>query len=113
MLAFEPERVQKNAREATTQDLLDRVTVYRQGMEPEALLIIEAELRRRGVSSQEVQEHEQRVRSDALIDANGVAMRCSFCHAPAVVERWGWHWLWGKVPLFPRRLRYCREHDPG
>ena len=44
MLPFESERVRKNAREATTEDLLNRVTVYRGDMEPEALKIIEAEL---------------------------------------------------------------------
>ena len=43
MLPFNPERVWQNAREASTEDLLDRVTVYRAGMEPEALEIIEEE----------------------------------------------------------------------
>jgi hypothetical protein len=110
MLPFEPERVEKNARAATTEDLLERVTVYREGMEPEALEIIEAELRCRGVSWQEVADHDQRLRRDALMDESGIALRCNFCNSPAVDIRWGWHWLWGRVPVFPRKLRYCREH---
>ncbi len=113
MLPFDPVRVRKNAEEATNQDLLDRVTVYRDGMEPQAVEIIEAELRRRGVNWQEVEGHKQRMGADVLMDASGVALRCSFCLAPAVAQRWGWHWLLGVVPLFPRRLRYCREHLPG
>jgi hypothetical protein len=112
VLPFEPDRVAKNAREAPTKDLLDRVTVYREGMEPEALRIIEDELRKRGVNWQEIVDHGQRSSRDAIVDANGIALPCSFCPAPAIAERWGWHWMWGKVPLFPRRLRYCREHDP-
>jgi hypothetical protein len=35
MFPLDLERVEKNARESTTQDLLDRVTVYREDMEPE------------------------------------------------------------------------------
>src|SRR5437867_3049779 len=106
MPPFDPERVEKNARQATTPDLVDRVTVYRDGMEPEALSIIEAELQRRGVDWQQVDD-----RHEALVDANGVAWTCSFCRAPAVAERWGWHWLWSVVPLFPWRRRYCQEHQ--
>jgi hypothetical protein len=113
MLPFDAERVEKNAREATTQDLLDRMTVFRDGMEPEALRIIEAELRHRGVSAGEIHDHGQRLRQDAATDASGLAMQCSFCRAPAVTKRWGWHKLWGKLPLFPRPIRYCKEHYPG
>ena len=47
MLEFDPERVARNAQEATSEDLLDRITVYRDGMEAAAVEIIEAELRRR------------------------------------------------------------------
>ena len=32
---------------------------------------------------------------------DGTAVRCSFCHRPAVAEGWGWHRLWGVLPLFP------------
>lgn len=46
---WDADRVRANARQAPTEDLLERVTVYRSGMEPEAVEIIEAELRRRGI----------------------------------------------------------------
>jgi hypothetical protein len=112
MLPFDAEQVEKNVKAATTPDLLDRVTFYREGMEAEAIDIIETELRRRGVSAAELEAHESKTRSDKLVDSNGVAQRCSFCSSPAVSESWGWHWLWGKVPLFPRPFRNCRAHEP-
>jgi hypothetical protein len=109
MLGFDAERVWQNVRKATTEDLLDRATVYRSGMEPEALEIIEAELHRRGVDAAAVDEHETRYRR-ALIGTDGTPLQCSFCRKPAVIRRWGWHRLWKKLPVFPRPLRYCEEH---
>src|SRR5437870_2239134 len=37
--------IRENAAKATAEDLLDRVTVYRAGMEPPALEVLEQELR--------------------------------------------------------------------
>ena len=34
-MRFDVERVRQNVQQATTEDLLDRLTVYREGMEPE------------------------------------------------------------------------------
>jgi hypothetical protein len=110
MLPFDRERVLVNVRKATTEDLLDRVTAYRAGMEPEAVTIIEAELRERGVSREEITAFADVCRRDALKLPDGTAVKCSHCHRPAVVESWGWHWLWGLVPIFPRHFRYCPEH---
>jgi hypothetical protein len=110
MLPFDREHVIENVRDATTEDLLDRATVYRAGMEAEALELIEAELGRRGVDWQEIKEYDEQASRDVLLDATGVALRCSFCLAPAVEQRWGWHWLWDKIPVFPQRFRYCRRH---
>src|SRR4051812_40008556 len=107
---FDAETVWLNARKAATEDLLDRVTVYRGGMEAEALAIIEAELRDRGITAGDIDAHE-RARGDSLV-AGGAALQCSFCRKPAVSQRWGWQRLWNKVPLFPRRFRYCVEHRP-
>lgn len=105
------DRVRKNVRSATTEDLLDRVTVYRAGMEPEALEIIEAELAARGIDADAVTAHAQR-RSEAVLLPDGTAMKCSFCHRPALLRAWGWHWCWGKVPIFPRIFSYCEVHAP-
>src|SRR5262249_41534279 len=95
MLEFDADKGQENARRASTEDLLNRVTVYRAGMEPEALAIIEAELLRRGVRTCDIEDYERAARESVLEDASGVGLRCSFCSAPAVRERWGWHRLWG------------------
>ena len=56
MLPFDLDRVRKNVEEATTIDLLERATVFREGMELEALELIETELRRRGISFKEQAE---------------------------------------------------------
>jgi hypothetical protein len=109
MLPFNPERVLTNARAATTEDLLDRVTVYRAGMEPEAIEIIEAELRTRDIGQAEIEAHAHR-RRDSLMLADGTAVKCTFCHRPAASRAWGWQRLWGKLPVFPRYLRLCKVH---
>jgi hypothetical protein len=110
MFRFDPQRVLVNVRKATTEDLLDRVTAYRAGMEPEAIDIIEAELRQRGVGTDEIEAHAERCRRETLQLPDGTAVKCTFCHRPAVARGWGWHRLWGLVPLFPRSFRYCPEH---
>src|SRR5262245_5612375 len=109
---FDPERVSDNARKASTEDLLDRVTVYRSGMEPQALAIIEAELAQRGVDRRHIQEHGERREREALEHSDGPAAMCSFCRKPAVTRGWGWHRLFKRVPIFPRRFNYCADHRP-
>jgi hypothetical protein len=104
-MRFDTQAVWTNVRQAKTEDLLDRVTVFRGQMEPEALDIIETELQSRGVRRDEIEAHQQRSR-DAL------AVKCSFCRRPAIIQAWGWHLWWGKVPLFPRFFSYCEEHRP-
>jgi hypothetical protein len=114
MWEFNAERVRANVREATTEDLLDRATVYREGMEPEALDIIEVELSRRGVTRQDLEARADRSRRPSTRPpGEGPAPRCSFCDRPAVRRGWGWHRLWGLLPVFPRPLSYCAEHDRG
>jgi hypothetical protein len=110
---FDLKKIARNVQQATTEDLLNRATAYRAGMEPEALRLIEEELRRRGVTSGQIEEHAAQVREESLILEDGTAAKCSFCHNPAVGERWGWHKLFGgPIPLFPRSYRYCRDHLP-
>ena len=110
-MKFNADRVRSNAASATTEDLLDRVTVYRAEMEPEALDIIEAELAGRQVTPEEIAAHAAERRTTALTDGS-VAPRCSYCFKPAVHEAWGWHKLFGRIPLFPRLMRYCEDHRP-
>jgi hypothetical protein len=111
-LGLDLERVRANVRKADVEDLLDRATVYRNGMEAEALELIDAELRARGVEAAAVAAHRER-RSATLYGADGLAVRCARCIRPAVARRWGWHRMWGALPLFPRRLAFCGEHLPG
>jgi hypothetical protein len=111
-MLFDLERVKVNARQATTEDLLDRVTVYRAGMEESALEILEAELRARHIGTDEIEAHAERRRQETTFLADGTAVRCSFCHRPTVAEGWGWHRLWGVLPLFPWFYYYCSEHRP-
>lgn len=111
-MLFDLERVKANVRQATTEDLLDRVTVYRAGMEESALEVIEDELRARNIRWADIQAHGERRRQETQLLPDGTAVRCSNCHRPAVAEGWGWHRLWGLLPLFPRFYHYCSEHRP-
>jgi hypothetical protein len=104
--------VRTNVRKAATEELLDDATIYREGMEPAALDVIENELRERGVTRDAVAEHERKRRETALFDEYGVAVKCCKCRRPAVVEGGDWHRLWGLVPLFRRRFAWCAEHAP-
>src|SRR5438045_621029 len=98
-------------RGADTEELLDRVTVYREGMEPAALDLMEMELDRRGVSREEIAEHDRQRRETAIMLPDGTALRCSFCDRPAVVRAVGWHRLFGRLPVFPRMFARCAVHD--
>ena len=57
MLGLDLKRVAAFVRGADTEELLDRVTVYRNGMEPAALDLMEAELDRRGVTRSDIADH--------------------------------------------------------
>ena len=73
------DRVRENVRKTSTEDLLDRVTVYRAEMESAALEIINAELEARGVSSAQVDAHAAMREQDALLrhpDGTVVRMSC-------------------------------------
>jgi hypothetical protein len=110
---FDKQSIARNVQEATTEDLLNRVTAYRAGMEAEAVALIEEELRRRDVTAEQIEAHAARVREESLFLEDGTAAKCSFCHNPAVGEGRGWYKVFGgPIPLFPRSYRYCREHLP-
>src|SRR5579862_8203890 len=102
-MKLDTEKVWLNARQASTEDLLDRVTIYRGGMEPDALAIIEAELGDRGITAQAIEAHERAFSKGCLRDADGAVLECSRCRKPAVAEKWAWHFVWGLVPVFRRR----------
>src|SRR5438270_480265 len=97
-MQFDPDKVRQNAAKATVEDLLDRVTVYRAGMEPEAVAIIEAELLKRGIGPREMDAHAE-ARKSALLDGSGLALKCAYCQKPAVGYGWGMLKLLGVLPL--------------
>ena len=108
-MRFDLERVRENAAQATIEDLLDRVTVYRSGMEPAALDLIEAELLQRGVGPREIEAHATS-RTGAFLDANGLALKCAYCHKPAVGYGLKMLKLFAILPVIPRRVALCAEH---
>jgi hypothetical protein len=97
-------------RRATTEELLDRVTVYRPEMEPAAVDLIEGELSRRGVTPDQVEDHDRDRREAAIFLTDGTAMRCSACDRPAVSQGRGWVRIFGVIPVFPQVLAYCDVH---
>jgi hypothetical protein len=113
MMRLNLQRVSEDVARALTEDLLDRITVYRAGMEPEALELVDAELRHRGVPLAAIEAHEAHRRRAMLTGPDGLPVKCERCWRPAVVEVWQWHRLWKIVPIFPRRRSYCEEHRPN
>ena len=112
MLEFDPERVRANVRQASDEDLIDRITAYRAGMEAEAIAIIEGELRSRGVAAEEIAARAEWCERETIRLADGMSAKCSFCRRPAVSEGWGWHRMFKLIPVFPRRLYRCVKHAP-
>ncbi len=111
-MQFDHERVRANAEQASTEDLLDRVTMYREGMEPDALPILEEELKSRGVANDEIRAHAEARRLVGTIDAGGFPAKCSRCRRPATVRLAHWHRLWGVLPVLRRSVHFCEEHRP-
>ncbi|HZY91067.1 MAG TPA: hypothetical protein VFE78_39960 [Gemmataceae bacterium] len=101
-MGLDLEKVRANVRKATTEDLLDRATVYRGGMEPEALEVIDEELRARGVVPD----------ASRMRGPEGWPRVCQACGRPATWQGWTWGRLWGVLPMFPRQAQYCDEHRP-
>lgn len=111
-MEFRRDRVQENVRQASTEDLLDRATMYSAGMEPDALDMIQNELRDRGVSAADIRRYDQEMRPIVLFDDRGVARVCCQCRRPAVFVQKEWHQLLGLIPLFPIQGYYCDRHRP-
>jgi hypothetical protein len=111
-MEFSLDRVRANVRNATTEDLLDRATVYRAGLEPAALPVILEELKARGLTPEDIVHHEE-TRQGVMVDDAGTARLCARCRKPAVTREWGWHWMFDKLPIFPRPFYLCEDHRTG
>jgi hypothetical protein len=108
-MSIDTERVRQNAQKAITEELLDRLTVFRAGMEPEAIDIIEAELTRRGVTQEKIDEYDRLRRAKGLVGGD-VPRKCNFCDRPAVIRAWGLSHGRSLMPIWPWRFNYCEEH---
>jgi hypothetical protein len=109
---MDPARVRESAQAASTEYLLDRVTVFRGELEGPAVAALEAELGARGLGRADVDAHAAgRERAGVLRRPDGTVVRCDYCPRPAARRRWGWHRLWGWfLPLFPRPVHLCGAH---
>jgi len=112
MLEVPSERLSAFIHEAPTVTLLDRLTAFRSGMRQDVLPLIEAELRRRGVNSERIAEHETEVEETVIWERPGMARRCRDCERPAVAFVWDWHRLVDRLPVWPARFFYCANHIP-
>ncbi len=108
------EYVRANVRDASTEDLLDRATIYRKEMDADALVIIDTELVERGVTIDVVKSHLDS-REGHVLREDGTTVKCNFCDRPAVeMERswgWGWNLLFRKLRLSPPPLARCAVHS--
>jgi hypothetical protein len=111
MMDFDEKKSLLNICQAESDDLLDRITAFRAGMEPAAIEMIEQELHRRGVSQAKINERTEECKRECLFHADGTAKKCVLCRKPAVSETMGWHKLFGILPLFPLPMCYCKEHS--
>ncbi len=98
-------------RRAETDELLDRATVFRPEMEPEAVDLVLAELSRRGISDAKIEGHASARLACAVIRPDGTVERCRFCDRPAAVRAWKWWRLFRIVPVFPVPMPVCERHE--
>jgi hypothetical protein len=107
------DRIREDARRTSTENLLDRVTIYRGEMEPAAIDVLRSELEARGVSSAAIEAHAVlREKAGLSRHPDGTVVRCSFCPRPAIAHRRQWYRLWGWfLPLFPKVVHLCKEHE--
>jgi hypothetical protein len=100
------------ARTAETPVLLDRVTVLREDMDPDAVEIFLAELARRGVGPDRIRDHELAWKTRVLQRPDGLPATCVWCGRAATVQRQAWHKFLRLVPVYRRTLYYCDAHAP-
>ncbi len=114
-LFFDLDAVEANVARAETEDLLDRATVYRNGMEPEALNLIDAELRARGIGDADLMARLRRTAGRGLVYGSGrpggeVRKVCASGRgaemglAPPLARG---------MPVFPRPFAFCEILPAG
>jgi hypothetical protein len=101
------------ARTAETPLLLDRVTVLKAGMDPDAIEIFLAELARRGVGPERIRDHELDWKTRVLTRPDGLPATCVWCGRAATVQRQAWHKFFRLIPVYKRTQYYCEDHAPS
>lgn len=104
------EKVRIYAKKADNKALIDRVTLFQSGMEPEALEIIILELTSRGISALEITEHEEKYKEKVIRGPEGMPRLCNNCPSPATAQEWGWLKVFGFVPIIPWKYLFCEDH---
>ncbi len=104
------EKVRVYATNASNRELLDRVTVFKSGMEPNALTIIHQELRHRGVTQTQIQDHETLLEPLVIRGPEGMPRICKKCSLPAISCEWGWLKVFGFIPILPWKNLFCEDH---
>lgn len=105
--------LQRAIRTMPDEELLDRFTIYRKEMEPRALEMMECELAHRGISRNEIVEHEHARQEWIMLNGKGFVVRCRCCNRPAIKKARTWFRLVGWIPVYPILLPYCSVHAPG
>lgn len=109
-MKFDSEAVTAWIGRADTDELLDRATVFRPEMEPEAVELILAELARRGIPDAEIDGHASARLACAVVRSDGTVERCRYCGRPAAAVAWKWWKLFRIVPVFPLKMAVCEQH---
>ena len=105
-----PQKLLAHVQQMEQEELLDRVTVFRDAMRPDAVEVMEAELARRGVGPDEIHQHHRQIRHRVLLDSHGIPLQCSWCERAAVEKREDLHKLWRLIPVAKRVWYYCERH---
>lgn len=113
MVPISPEKRLQRIRAMSSLELLDRVTVLRDGMDTDAMELFHAELARRGVGPDEIGAHLRDMCFKIVQHPDGLPAVCHACGRAAVMARTEWHRLLGLVPLFQRKRYWCEEHAPA
>ena len=104
------EKVRIYAKNADNRALLDRVTVFKQGMETAAIEIIKKELLQRGISQSDINQHENTYKDLVILGPEGLPRLCKKCALPAISREWGWLKVFGILPILPWQNLFCEDH---
>jgi hypothetical protein len=110
IMEISPAKLLAHVAQMDQEELLDRVTVFREVMRPDAVEVMEAELARRGIGPDEIHQHHRQIKHRVLRDSHGIPAQCSWCERAAVEKREDFHKFWRLIPVAKRIWYYCDRH---